>query len=79
MLECLTPLHRLTAAGMSVLLLHHPRKGKTVAGQAARGSGALPNFADVIIEMGFYAHPDDLDRRRRLVGFRATTTPRGIC
>jgi hypothetical protein len=35
LLDCLTPLQRLTKAGMSVLLPHHPRKGKTVAGQAA--------------------------------------------
>jgi hypothetical protein len=43
LLECLTPSQRLTAAGMAVLLPHHPHKGKTVAGQAARGSGALPS------------------------------------
>src|SRR5205807_8170544 len=67
LLECLTPLQRLATAGMGVLLPHHPRKGKTVAGQAARGSGALPGFVDVIIEMGYYSHPDDLDRRRRLI------------
>ncbi len=79
LLECLTPLQRLTSAGMSVLLPHHPRKGKTVAGQAARGSGALPSFVDVIIEMGYYAHPDDLDRRRRLVAFsRHDDTPRHL-
>jgi hypothetical protein len=67
--ECLTPLQRLAAAGMAVLLLHHPRKGKTVAGQAARGSGALPSFVDIIMEMGYYSQPDDLDRRRRLLAF----------
>jgi RecA-family ATPase len=65
LLECLTPLQRLTAAGMSVLLPHHPRKGRTLAGQAARGSGALPGFVDVLIEMAYYAQPDDLDRRRQ--------------
>jgi hypothetical protein len=79
LLECLTPLQRLTTAGMSVLLPHHPRKGKTVAGQAARGSGALPSFVDVIMEMGYYADPDDLDRRRRLVAFsRHDDTPRHL-
>jgi hypothetical protein len=79
LLECLTPLQRLTTAGMGVLLPHHPRKGKTVAGQAARGSGALPSFVDVIIEMGHYAQPDDLDRRRRLVAFsRHDDTPRHL-
>ena len=79
LLECLTPLQRLASAGMSVLLPHHPRKGKTLAGQAARGSGALPGFVDVIIEMGYYSHPDDLDRRRRLVAFsRHEQTPRHL-
>ncbi len=79
LLECLTPLQRLTGAGMGVFLPHHPRKGKTVAGQAARGSGALPGFVDVIMEMGYYARPDDLDRRRRLVAFsRHDDTPRHL-
>jgi hypothetical protein len=79
LLECLTPLQRLATAGMSVLLPHHPRKGKTPAGQAARGSGALPGFVDVLIEMAYYAQPDDLDRRRRLVAFsRHDDTPRHL-
>ena len=79
LLECLTPLQRLSTAGMSVLLPHHPRKGKTLAGQAARGSGALPSFVDVIIEMAYYAQPDDLDRRRRLVAYsRHDDTPRHL-
>jgi hypothetical protein len=64
---------------MSVLLPHHPRKGKTLAGQAARGSGALPSFVDIIIEMNYYAQPDDLDRRRRLVAYsRHDDTPRHL-
>jgi hypothetical protein len=79
LLECLTPLQRLTTAGVAVLLPHHPRKGKTVAGQAARGSGALPGFVDIIIEMGYFALPDDQDRRRRLVAFsRHNDTPRHL-
>src|SRR5262249_31229732 len=79
LLECLTPLQRLTTAGMSVLLPHHPRKGKTVAGQAPRGSGALPSFVDVIIEMAHYTHPDDLDHRRRLLAYsRHDDTPRHL-
>jgi hypothetical protein len=79
LLECLAPLQRLTAAGVAVLLPHHPRKGKTAVGQAARGSGALPAFVDVIVEMGYYARPDDQDRRRRLVAFsRHNDTPRHL-
>jgi hypothetical protein len=79
LLECLTPLQRLTTAGMAVLLLHHPHKGKTLAGQAARGSGALPSFVDILMEMGHYTHPEDPDRRRRLVAFsRYDETPRHL-
>jgi hypothetical protein len=79
LLECLTPLRRLTSAGMSVLLVHHPRKGKALAGQAARGSGALPSFVDILIEMGYHRHPDDVDRRRRLLAFsRHDETPRHL-
>jgi hypothetical protein len=79
LLECLTPLQRLAAAGLAVLLLHHPRKGKAVAGQAARGSGSLASFVDILVEMSYYSHPDDLDRRRRLVAFsRYDETPRHL-
>jgi RecA-family ATPase len=42
MMECLLPLQRLTSLGRSVLLLHHPRKGRTVAGQAARAAAPCP-------------------------------------
>ena len=51
LLEALQPLHRLTANGMAVLLLHHPRKGKVEAGSAARGSGALLGFVDISMEL----------------------------
>jgi hypothetical protein len=66
LLEALVPLRTLTAEGMAVLLLHHPRKAPAAAGSAARGSGALAGFADVLIEMDHCegALPDD--RRRRL-------------
>src|SRR6266545_1859915 len=40
MLRALLPLQRLTAQGLTVLLLHHPRKQAAGDGQAARGSGA---------------------------------------
>jgi hypothetical protein len=55
----------LTAEGLSVLLLHHPRKGAALAGQAARGSGVLASHVDILIEMNWYAHPDDDGDRRR--------------
>jgi hypothetical protein len=65
MLEVLAPLTRLAEAGLSVLLLHHPRRRESARGQAARGSGGLMSFVDVLIEMrGVGAGPTD--RRRRL-------------
>jgi hypothetical protein len=66
MTESLMPLRELTARGVGVLLLHHPRKGVTRSGQAARGSGALASQVDILIEMHWYASPDSDDRRRWL-------------
>jgi hypothetical protein len=76
MLQALLPLQDLTARGAALLLLHHPKKGETRPGQAARGSGALPGFVDVLIEMSWYAAPQHADRRRRLQTFsRFSETP----
>jgi hypothetical protein len=77
MLEALQPLQRLTARGMAVLLLHHPKKGPTREGQAARGSGALNAHADISLEMFPYASLAEEERRRVLVGYsRFEETPR---
>jgi AAA domain len=62
MLAGLTPLRRLTAAGAAVLLLHHPRKSDGLP----PGSGALPGFADVLLELGGPRAGSRDDRRRRL-------------
>jgi hypothetical protein len=62
MLAALAPLRRLTAAGAAVLLLHHPRK----ADGTPRGSGALPGFADVLMELSRAAGVGMADRRRWL-------------
>jgi hypothetical protein len=79
MLEFLMPLRQLTALGLSVLLLHHPAKAETAAGLAARGSGALSGFADILIEMKWHARPSEDDRRRRLLAFsRYEETPRQL-
>ncbi len=51
MLQALEPLHALTDAGLAVLLHHHPSKGQPVPGQAARGSGVLPAFVDIDLEL----------------------------
>jgi hypothetical protein len=62
-----------------VLLLHHPRKGRVLDGQAGRGSGALGAFADVLVEMRPYAAPSSDDRRRVLNSYaRHEETPRQL-
>jgi AAA domain len=79
MLEALAPLQRLTERDMAVLLLHHPKKGGAAEGQAARGSGALSSFADVLIEMDCRTARAGDDRRRVLRGFsRYDETPREL-
>jgi hypothetical protein len=75
MLGVLKPLQALTAQGIATLISHHPKKGATVPGQAARGSGALPAFVDIIVEMQAVARRPE-DRRRRLRAFsRHAATP----
>jgi hypothetical protein len=77
MMDVLLPLQQLTAQDVAVLMAHHPRKGQTLAGQAARGSGALSGYVDILIEMHWYARHDDGDRRRRLQAYsRHEATPR---
>jgi hypothetical protein len=66
MREALRPLTRLTEAGLSVLLLHHPRRRESTVGQTARGSGALMGVVDILIEMRSVGAWDATDRRRRL-------------
>jgi hypothetical protein len=72
-------LQGLTARRVSVLILHHPRKGDPPLGQAARGSGALSGYADILLEMRRVPNAADDDRRRRLYGFsRFPETPRQL-
>jgi hypothetical protein len=47
----LAPLRAISDAGAAVLLVHHPRKGDGQHGTATRGSGALPGFVDVLVEL----------------------------
>jgi hypothetical protein len=75
MLNALKPLQALTARGICNLITHHPKKGPTVPGQAARGSGALSGYVDIILEMHPVTHHPG-DRRRRLRGYsRHAATP----
>jgi hypothetical protein len=64
LLETLAALERFTSRGIAILLIHHPSKGKTIVGQAARGTGALAGLVDIILEMDFFRRRDLTDRRR---------------
>jgi hypothetical protein len=76
MLKAVAPLQRLTARGVSVLLSHHPKKGPVVPGQAARGSGALSAYVDVVVEMLAVRRRNLQDRRRLLRAYsRYAATP----
>jgi hypothetical protein len=69
MMAALTPLLRITDAGAGVLLVHHPRKGDGGEGQASRGSGALPGFVDIILEMRRVQPKDRSNRQRELTAY----------
>jgi hypothetical protein len=57
----------------------HPAKGKLLAGQAARGSGALSSFVDIILEMSWFTRATGQDRLRRLRAFSShSDTPRHL-
>ncbi len=76
MTGALMPLNAVTEAGAAVLLVHHPRKGDAGEGQAARGSGALPAFVDVLVELRRYNAENRDDRRRKLTAYsRFDDTP----
>jgi AAA domain len=77
MLDALKPLQALTSRGVASLVAHHPKKGPTVPGQAARGSGALLGYVDIIVEMqAVSAKPDDRRRRLRAYSRHAATPAR---
>ncbi len=76
MLKAVLPLQKLTDRKIGNLIAHHPRKGAIVPGQAARGSGALSGFVDMIIEMQHVSAGHAKDRRRSLRAFsRHDDTP----
>jgi hypothetical protein len=81
MLDFLHTFDPLLAAGLAVWLSHHPRKGRFLEGQAARGSGTLSGYIDIVMEMSLWARPGtrasagepdaggEAERRRRIAGF----------
>lgn len=64
----ITPLTRLTRAGLAVLLVHHIGKAGGTQGRAARGSTALAGAADVLLELRRFRPNSPWDRRRVLTG-----------
>ena len=79
LLDCLLPVQALAQRGVAVWLLHHPAKAKRADGQAARGTGALAGFCDVVLELSPLRRLRNRDRRRRLAGYsRYAETPRRL-
>jgi hypothetical protein len=62
-IDSLAPLYRLATAGHAVLLLHHPRKGRTLE---PRGSGAITGMVDILIEMDAARNEAEQPNRRWL-------------
>jgi hypothetical protein len=79
MVRALAPLRRLAEQGIAVWLMHHPHKGKSRAGQWARGTGSLPASVDIVLEMHAFRADEPGDRRRWLLGHsRHEETPRRL-
>jgi AAA domain len=79
LLEFLSPLQQLTAAGVGVLILHHPRKQPSEEGSSARGSGGLLAAVDMSIELTRYGRLTTDERRRKLFALsRFPETPRHL-
>jgi hypothetical protein len=79
LLHFLDPLQELAAAGVAVLVLHHPRKEAAEEGHTARGSGALLGYVDVILELHRYGKLKSDFARRRLVALsRHRATPASL-
>jgi len=77
--QSLAELRAVADRGLAVLILHHPKKGETREGQAARGIGALNAQVDIVLEMSYFSNPASGDRRRQIVAFsRFEETPRRL-
>jgi AAA domain len=79
LLEFLDPLQQLTAAGVGVLILHHPRKKPSEEGSSARGNGGLLAAVDIVVELTRYGKLTTDERRRKLFALsRFSETPRHL-
>jgi hypothetical protein len=77
--DLFAPLRRLAAAGVSVLVTHHPRRGPVTVGHAARGGRAVGAFVDINVELDWLSGPRADDRRRKLAAFsRHLDTPQRL-
>jgi hypothetical protein len=65
----LMPLNALTEAGAAVLLMMHPAKTDAGEARATRGSGSIPAFADIIVEMRRFDPERREDTRRTLTAY----------
>lgn len=63
--EALMPLRGVLESA-AVLLVHHTRKADGAEATSSRGSGALPAFADTLMEFRRYAPMDKRDQKRVL-------------
>jgi hypothetical protein len=65
----LMPFNALTEAGAAVLLMMHPAKTDAGEARATRGSGSIPAFADIIVEMRRFDPERRDDTRRTLTAY----------
>jgi hypothetical protein len=73
-MRAVLPLRQLS--GAAVCASHHFRKGDGAEATAARGSGALPGFVDIILELRRFASDSPANRARVLTGVsRYESTP----
>jgi hypothetical protein len=71
--EAIMPL-RAVADNLAFLLVHHLRKSDGTEATGSRGSGALPAFADTLLELRRYNAADRNDRRRVLTAYARQKT-----
>jgi hypothetical protein len=79
MQRALDVLHKLLDRRIAVWVLHHPRKGKTLTGQLARGNAALLGSTAISLELYPVKDARPADRRRLLLAYlRHEETPRQL-
>lgn len=73
------PLQCLTDSGAAVVIVHHPRRGRSEEGMTARGHSGLLAAVDIIVEQGYYGTLRSDECRRKLFAVsRFPETPRRL-